>query len=61
LGEVPLTLGIRETSDAGRPVVATDPSSSSAVAFREIAARAVAELERSKGGARAAPQIVVES
>jgi ATP-binding protein involved in chromosome partitioning len=61
LGEVPLTLEIRETSDAGRPVVATDPGSSSAVAFREIAARAVAELERSKGGARAAPQIVVES
>ncbi len=61
LGEVPLTLAIRETSDAGRPVVATDPGSSSAVAFREIAARAVAELERSKGGARAAPQIVVES
>src|SRR5689334_12522005 len=61
LGEVPLTLAIRETSDSGRPVVATDPSSPSAVAFREIAARAVAELERSKVGARAVPQIVVES
>jgi ATP-binding protein involved in chromosome partitioning len=61
LGEVPLTLAIRETSDSGRPVVATDPNSPSAVAFREIAARAVAELERSKVGARAVPQIVVES
>jgi len=61
LGEVPLTLAIRETSDEGRPVVATDPSSAGAAAFREIAARALAELERSKGAARQAPKIVVES
>jgi len=57
---VPLTLAIRETSDAGRPVVATDPSSPAAEAFREVAARAWAELERDKGGARAAPRIVME-
>jgi ATP-binding protein involved in chromosome partitioning len=61
LGEVPLTLAIRETSDAGRPVVATDPSSPAAAAYREIAARAFAELERERGGARPAPQIVMES
>jgi ATP-binding protein involved in chromosome partitioning len=60
LGEVPLTLDLRETSDEGRPVVATDPSSAVAEAFREIAARALAELERSKGAARQAPRIVVE-
>jgi len=60
LGEVPLTLAIRETSDTGRPVVATDPSSPAAEAFREVAARAWAELERDKGGARAAPRIVME-
>ena len=61
LGEVPLTLAIRETSDEGRPVVATNPSSLEADAFREIAARAWAELERDKGGARQAPRIVMES
>ena len=61
LGEVPLTLAIRETSDEGRPVVATDPSSPGAMAFRDIAARALAELERSKGTARQAPRIVMES
>ena len=60
LGEVPLTLAIRETSDEGCPVVATDPSSSGAVAFRDIAARTLAELERSKGTARQAPRIVME-
>jgi ATP-binding protein involved in chromosome partitioning len=61
LGEVPLTLEIRETSDTGRPVVATDPKSPAAAAFREIAARTLAELERAKDGARPAPQIVIES
>jgi ATP-binding protein involved in chromosome partitioning len=60
LGEVPLTLDIRETSDEGRPVVATDPSSAGATAFRDIASRALAELERSKGAARQPPRIVME-
>jgi ATP-binding protein involved in chromosome partitioning len=61
LGEVPLTLAIRETSDEGRPVVATDPSSPVAEAYREIAARAFAELERNKGAAGQAPQIVMDN
>jgi ATP-binding protein involved in chromosome partitioning len=38
LGEVPLHMAIRETSDAGRPVVATDPQGAEAQAFRAIAA-----------------------
>jgi ATP-binding protein involved in chromosome partitioning len=61
LGDVPLTIAIRETSDEGRPVVATDPSSPAAKAYREIAERAWGELEHDKGGARQAPRIVVES
>jgi ATP-binding protein involved in chromosome partitioning len=61
LGEVPLTIAIRETSDEGRPVVATDPSSAGAAAFREIAARALGELERSRQATRPAPRIVMES
>ncbi len=61
LGEVPLTLQIRETSDEGRPVVASAPSSPAAEAYREIAARAFSELERSKGAARQAPRIVMEN
>jgi ATP-binding protein involved in chromosome partitioning len=61
LGEVPLTLAIRETSDEGRPVVASDPGSPAAEAFREIAALAWAELERNSQGARQAPRIVMES
>jgi ATP-binding protein involved in chromosome partitioning len=61
LGEVPLTLAIRETSDEGRPVVASDPGSPAAQAYREIAARAFAELGRKASGARDAPRIVMES
>ncbi len=37
LGEVPLDMAIRETSDAGKPVVAADPGGPQAVAFRAIA------------------------
>ena len=61
LGEVPLTLAIRETSDAGKPVVVSAPSSPAAEAYRVIASRAWAELERDKKSARAAPRIVMES
>ena len=61
LGEVPLTMQVRETSDTGRPIVATDPASPPAAAYREIAQKTWAELERIKGGARAAPRIVMEN
>ena len=61
LGEVPLELAIRQTSDAGKPVVASAPSSPAAEAYRDIAARAWAELERDKKSARASPRIVMES
>jgi ATP-binding protein involved in chromosome partitioning len=49
LGEVPLHMDIRETSDGGRPVTATAPDSAHAGIFREIAARAWEEVERAKG------------
>jgi ATP-binding protein involved in chromosome partitioning len=37
LGEIPLVMAIRETSDAGRPVVATDPDGPEARAFHDVA------------------------
>lgn len=39
LGEVPLVMSIRETSDTGRPVVATDPDGPESRAFHAIAAK----------------------
>ncbi len=61
LGEVPLTMAVRETSDEGKPVVATDPESPVARVYREIAAAAWAELERVSGTERQAPKIVMEN
>ena len=39
LGEVPLDIGIRETSDGGNPIVVAEPSSKYAETYRAIAAR----------------------
>jgi ATP-binding protein involved in chromosome partitioning len=60
LGEVPLHIAIRETSDAGRPVVATDPDGPHAKVYREIAGRVRDQLQ-GQGAGRAAPKIVIEA
>ncbi len=60
LGEVPLALNIRETSDAGRPVVATDPDGAQARIYRDIAARVRDQLASGAAG-RPAPKITIEA
>src|SRR5499427_5841244 len=60
LGAVPLHMDIRETSDAGRPVVATAPDGPHAKVYREIAARVRDALGTGPSG-RAAPKIVIEA
>src|SRR5690606_24363249 len=42
LGEIPLVMAVRESSDAGRPVVATSPNGPEAQAFRAVAAKILA-------------------
>jgi len=59
LGEIPLTMAIRETSDAGRPVVATDPDGPQAKIYRGIADKLWSNLNGAPAG-RAAPRIVIE-
>jgi ATP-binding protein involved in chromosome partitioning len=59
LGEVPLDMTIRETSDAGLPVVATQPDGPHAAAYRSIAAAVRDQL--GSGSARQAPKIVIEA
>jgi ATP-binding protein involved in chromosome partitioning len=61
LGEVPLDMVIRETSDAGRPVVATDPNGAHAASYRSIALQVRDQLAGGGRGARAAPKIVIEA
>jgi ATP-binding protein involved in chromosome partitioning len=60
LGEVPLHMDIREKSDTGMPVVATDPDSPHTKIYREIAAR-VHEQLKGGGTGKAAPKIVIEA
>ena len=60
LGEVPLEMSIRETSDAGLPIVATQPDSPHAAAYRAIAANVRDQLGAG-GPAKAAPKIVIEA
>ena len=58
LGEVPLALAIREKSDAGLPVVASEPEGPHAQAFRAIAERVREGLQVES---RPAPKIVIEA
>ena len=60
LGEVPLHMSIREKSDAGLPVVATEPEGPHAAIYRAIAAGVRDGLSAGQG-ARAAPRIVIEA
>ncbi|QDC02271.1 Mrp/NBP35 family ATP-binding protein [Mesorhizobium sp. 8] len=61
LGEVPLEMGIRESSDDGRPVVAAKPDGPEAKIYRDIAAKVWERLAEEKASAEgAAPAIVFE-
>lgn len=60
LGEVPLEMSIRETSDSGAPVVVSAPEGASAKAYRDIAAKTWARVEEERGAGAAAPAIVFE-
>ncbi len=61
LGEVPLEMAIRETSDAGTPVVVSDPSGPQAKVYRDIAAKVLERIgEEQAKSAGAAPAIVFE-
>ncbi|KZM50208.1 iron-sulfur cluster carrier protein ApbC [Labrenzia sp. OB1] len=61
LGEIPLTMKIRETSDAGTPVVVSDSQSEVASVYREIGAKVFEAIEQAAATPdRAAPQIVFD-
>ena len=57
LGAVPLHIDIRARSDAGEPVVATQPESIHAQIFMEIAAKAWAEVLAAEGKRPAPPTL----
>jgi len=60
LGEVPLDMAIRETSDDGHPITASAPDSPYAQTFREIAARVWDKVSGETPARRAGPRIMIE-
>lgn len=58
LGEIPLDMAIRETSDSGRPIVVSDPEGAHAKAYRAIADMIWEKV--GAGAGRAAPKIVIQ-
>jgi ATP-binding protein involved in chromosome partitioning len=57
LGEIPLDIVIRETSDGGTPIVASEPGGAHAAAYLAIAEKIAARLD---APSPAAPRIVME-
>jgi ATP-binding protein involved in chromosome partitioning len=60
LGEVPLHMDIREKSDAGLPVVESEPAGVHAKIYRDMAAKIRDQLGGNTAG-RSAPKIVMEA
>jgi ATP-binding protein involved in chromosome partitioning len=61
LGELPLHIAIRETSDGGHPIVVSQPDSEHAKAYRRIADRVWEKIEEiTSAGARPPPRIVMQ-
>jgi len=59
LGEVPLTMDVRETSDAGTPVVVSAPDGAQAAAYRAIATRVKERIDAEQAAATAATPAIV--
>ncbi len=61
LGQLPLTLAIRQQADSGKPTVVAAPESAEAKLYRDIALTLAARLSvRGKNYANAFPEIVVQ-
>ncbi|MCW8835771.1 MAG: iron-sulfur cluster carrier protein ApbC [Rhodospirillales bacterium] len=61
LGEIPLDMEIRVTADSGDPIVASNPESPHAAAYRDIADKIWSKVDALTGaGAPKGPRIVVQ-
>jgi ATP-binding protein involved in chromosome partitioning len=60
LGEVPLHMSIRERSDTGQPIVASEPDGPHAQVYREVADKAWAGLTGAAQAQTGRPRIVME-
>ena len=63
LGEIPLDMAIRETSDAGTPIVISQPDGPHAQVYREIAGKIWEKAEillKGRGDSAGGPRIVIQ-
>ena len=60
LGEIPLHIAIRETSDGGAPIVESQPDSEQAHAFMDLASEVADKLYAGAQSGRKAPNILVQ-
>src|SRR5580700_3281111 len=60
LGEVPLDIRIRETSDGGTPITVADPDNPHALVFRRMAARIWDKVTGESTDRRPPPRIIIE-
>ncbi len=60
LGEIPLDIEIRETSDSGKPIVASNPDSPHAKAYVAIAESIWRKVSEGLSGGRSAPKIIMQ-
>jgi ATP-binding protein involved in chromosome partitioning len=60
LGEVPLDIRIRETSDSGTPITVVEPDNPHALVFRRIAARIWEKVAGADAQRRPPPRIITE-
>jgi ATP-binding protein involved in chromosome partitioning len=61
LGQLPLSMAIREQADGGRPTVVAEPDSAAAQAYLEIARNAAGRLSvRARSKSMTLPNIVIE-
>jgi ATP-binding protein involved in chromosome partitioning len=60
LGEVPLDLKIRETSDGGTPITVAEPDNPHAQVFRRMAARIWEKVSGEGAERRTPPRIIIE-
>ena len=61
LGGIPLDIKIRERSDSGQPITATEPESVHAQTFRDLAARVWSEVEAAQGKRTPPPKLDVHN
>ncbi|MCB1528564.1 MAG: P-loop NTPase [Hyphomicrobiaceae bacterium] len=59
LGGIPLDIEIRERSDAGQPITATEPDSIHAQTYRDLAARVWGEVEAAQGKRTPPPKLTL--